>query len=255
MDFPNSIANAISLLHRDYENGSMTIAKKAIDIFFLALASMEYLDNFQVQALAQAIKNAKPTMSALENTIDLAQNLYIKNKECLSINQIHKSVIQELEQQTEHCINTSIQKLKSIKSEPLSIITCSYSSTFLALAQKLNRLSLIKEIIALESIWNNYNYSQNTIETLQKNNISTKLCKLNQLSSIFQLTDCAIIGADRLLEDGSIVNGKPSLYLATAISGFAPLFVIAEKIKFSNKIIVEQGFEIVPKNLIKEIFT
>ncbi len=208
----------------------------------------------RINSIASAIKGTKPTMSALENTIDLCKKEFADNKSFLSLNQLKSMVLNELENQTSNCISSALDFFLNLNTKPLNIITCSYSSTFIALANKLNDYALIDRIFVLESKWKSIIHSQNTIEKLRNNNINAYEICANELKEVEQLIDCVIIGADRVLADGSVINGVPSLRLAEAINGSIPLYVVAEKIKKSKKIILEDGFELIPSKYVKKIF-
>lgn len=254
MIISSAFQNVLDEIKNDYKNGSMTIAKKSIDTFFTALSQIIDYNDETIYQIAWAIKETKPTMSALQNAIDLCIVEYNKNKTKLSLEHIKTKILEELENHTLNCLNSALNYLESFEARPFRIVTCSYSSTFLALMKKLAERSLVKEIYVLESIWRGISYSKNTIKMLNGYNIKAYEIALSKLAAFKNLINCAIIGADRVLEDGSVINGVPSLSLAKEMSGIIPFFVIAEKIKLTNQIILEEGFEIVPNHLISKIF-
>lgn len=249
-----SFQNSLEELRNDYINGSMTIAKKGVYIFFDILSKMNDCNNVSINQTALAIKETKPTMSALQNAIDLCIDVYNRNKTNLTLEQIKTQILEVLENHTLNCLNSALSYFERFEVKPFSIVTCSYSSTFLALIKKLTERSLVKETYVLESIWNGVSYSKNTIKMLNANNSKAYEISLSKLVDFKKHINCAIIGADRVLEDGSIINGVPSLYLAKEVSPTIPFFVVAEKIKLTNKMILEEGFEIIPNNLISKIF-
>ena len=60
----------------------------------------------------------------------------------------------------------------------------------------------------------------------------------------------AIIGADRVCSDKSLVNGTPSLAFAEALGGVAPLYVACETFKLDDDCHIEPGFDRVPGDLV-----
>jgi translation initiation factor 2B subunit (eIF-2B alpha/beta/delta family) len=255
MIFPSSFRKALESLRNDYTNGSMIIAKNGVNVFFNTIEALQIFDEENINYIAQAIKETKPTMSALDNAIDLCKYELSRKKNHYSLNELKMRNVKELETQSSNCIHSAINYIENIFSKPISIATCSYSSTFLALAKEMKELTIVKEIYVLESIWNKISHSQNTIKKLHENYNTAYEISLTELNVAKQHIDCAIIGADRVLQNGSVINGLPSESLAIALENHTPLFVLAEKIKYSNKLIIEDGFEIVHSKYIKAIFS
>jgi hypothetical protein len=65
----------------------------------------------------------------------------------------------------------------------------------------------------------------------------------------------AIIGADRVCPDGSLVNGTPSLAFAEALGRVAPLYVACETFKLDDDRHIEPGFDCVPGDLVAGYIT
>ena len=68
-------------------------------------------------------------------------------------------------------------------------------------------------------------------------------------------SDMGLVGADKLLPDGGIVNAWPTLLLAQKASSSVPLYAVAESYKFDSDPTVEEGFESVPASLITRVVT
>jgi translation initiation factor eIF-2B subunit delta len=80
--------------------------------------------------------------------------------------------------------------------------------------------------------------------------------------------DCAaksnrtIVGADSILDNGSLINGSPTLIIAEAAKQRQiPFYVVCETTKFSalrlagRHLWLEEGFEVIPPHLITRIIT
>ena len=68
-------------------------------------------------------------------------------------------------------------------------------------------------------------------------------------------SDMGLVGADKLLPDGGIVNAWPTLLLARRAEGLMSLYAVAESYKFDSDPSVEEGFELVPASLITRVVT
>lgn len=72
-------------------------------------------------------------------------------------------------------------------------------------------------------------------ENLADSNIPIKLITEAQIASQIKKSDCVIMGADKILKDGSIVNKIGSLTLAICAKYYnIPCYVVADKSKFSQ---------------------
>jgi translation initiation factor 2B subunit (eIF-2B alpha/beta/delta family) len=72
----------------------------------------------------------------------------------------------------------------------------------------------------------------------------------------------AMVGADSILDNGSLINGTPTLIIAEAAKEKRiPFYVVCETTKFSalrlagRHLWLEEGFEMIPPNLITRIIT
>ena len=67
--------------------------------------------------------------------------------------------------------------------------------------------------------------------------------------------DMVLVGADKLIRGGSIVNGWPTLSLAHRARGAVPLYVVCESFKLDDDPSVEEGFDLVRSDLITRVST
>jgi translation initiation factor eIF-2B subunit delta len=72
----------------------------------------------------------------------------------------------------------------------------------------------------------------------------------------------AMVGADSILDNGSLINGSPTLVIAEAAKQRQiPFYVVCETTKFSalrlagRHLWLEEGFEVIPPHLITRIIT
>ena len=88
-----------------------------------------------------------------------------------------------------------------------------------------------------------------------KENINYEIINFDKLINYFNSDTISIIGADRILDDNSVINGIPSLELAKQCNSKIPFYVMAESFKKDNNLIIEEGFDLIPNHLIAEIIS
>lgn len=244
-----NLLQQIDELANDFENGSSTIAKKGLQIFIDALNNTHFSSQSNIQQLKEQIINAKPSMSALKNIINQAYELYQNG---LVANNIQKTLLERLNNQTKKCIELAMNKI--IETNSTSIATCSFSSTVLKLFESLKNKNYSFQVYAYQSIWNEKDYSDQMIEACKR--ISINAYKINNKQLKYTNLDIGIIGADSLIIGKGVVNGIPSLQFAKSLkSNNINLYVIAESFKKSEQIHLEDGFEFIENNLISDIFS
>ena len=77
-------------------------------------------------------------------------------------------------------------------------------------------------------------------------------CKIPQAISRARLV---LVRADKLLPDGSLINGVPTLKVAKEAQDRIPLYSVCESYKFDDDETLEEGFERIPSHLITGIVT
>ena len=243
----------IEAIENDLENGSTTIAKNAIDVF--AFAVDQYPENpGKIKEAANKIKKAKPSMAALQNMIDRCLVNISDMEAPFSFKNSAYQLKKDMDKETGVIIKKAVSLL-SEKDQPLGIVTASYSSTVIKLFKELNNKETSIKIYALESVWQKRDYAEAVIKECSKEHISSQHLKMDDLESIIERLDAAIIGADSFHEKGSAVNGIPSYDLSKKCSDKIEFYVLAESYKKSNEAKIEDGFELIPEEYITKIIT
>ena len=131
-----------------------------------------------------------------------------------------------------------------------TIITCSYSGTIVEACAAAVRSGKQLHIVALTSRFGDIAYGERMAEALLAVGVEAEVYPDEvDLAALAPIT-LALIGADRVRPDGSLVNGTPSRGLAEHVLGIAPLYVAAETYKLDDGDQIEEGFEIVPAELV-----
>ena len=145
-----------------------------------------------------------------------------------------------------------------------AVVTASYSSSliggFRRAAEKGKRI----RVFALASGHERPSFGQRTADAARSAGLDVTLVSDDELPSAVQQADLALIGADSVLPDGSVVNGTPSGLLAeTARTAGLPVIVAAgptKRVEEDSPALgwlrpgrLEAGFDLVPAELIHGI--
>lgn len=158
-------------------------------------------------------------------------------------------------------------QLAQIASETIhngdKVMTCSYSSTVCQILKAARDTGKEISVIVAESRAVDGNaYGELTARELGVLGVPVELIPDHSISQHMSLANVALIGADTILRDGSVVNGASSLELAVAAKAVGvPFYAAAESSKLDRsgesgtKSQLESGFEKVPFDLITRIIT
>ncbi len=281
--FPPEIQEGKSLLQKDTASGAMEMATKAVEIFSEVARhhfkpSSDYFEKlrFWAHQLAMARPSMAPVGNALGSiilTLRTHQKAQPENFGSPSpLLHLISTIRQELDASRKKAAKQLVQILK-----PFScVITLSRSSTLLAAfrsIRKRHRQAIVAESRPLFE-------GRDTAKALAELGFSVTLIADAALAYHITQADVAVVGADALLADGSVVNkigshllalaarekGIPfyvgceeyKRYPATEVSAFPfetanPREIFAHKIP--NLVVHNQYFEAIPAHLITRIIT
>ncbi|MBI5326325.1 MAG: hypothetical protein HZB41_13810 [Ignavibacteriae bacterium] len=248
MSIPVIIENKIDEIRNDFTNGSTVIAANSLKVLSQTL---NYIDDSHIDTIsnvASKLISTKPHMAALTNILRLFLNEFTEFKSKEDIQHYLSKLDSDLNSAREECINNTLNKL--FIDANLSIITCSFSSTVYNI---IIRAKAKINVYILESVWNGIDFGKIWIDKLKPMNINCSIIKYNE---DLPNTDFALLGADAILFSGDVVNGTPSLKLAETMNENNIAFYIAsESIKMCSEISIADGFDLIPKKYISEVFT
>jgi len=136
-----------------------------------------------------------------------------------------------------------------------AVATCSYSSTVVSALALAHRRGHRLEVWALLSEWGGVRHGERTAQALQEAGVPVRLYPDDALAEVGDGVRVGVIGADRVLPDGTVLNGVPSGALADALRGRAPLYALADTWKFARTLEAEPGLEPVPPDRLAGIVT
>lgn len=255
MDIENKLQILLKSVTNDNTSGSISIAKNIIkELRFLAI---EFTPKgiTKIAEFIPTLKQAKPTMSAIDNILTFIK-YKIDQKGINNISDVFDNTISLIEKSISDSINNAVQSCtRTFSSENLNIVTTSFSSTVLSFLKKLKDIKNFK-VCVLESQFEGVKHSLNFVQACKSSKIDAQEISSQTFLREKIKLDYAIIGADRIIYNEAVVNGTPSLLLAEgAIVLGIPFFVIAESLKRSDKIIIAEGYDLIPWNYITKLFT
>lgn len=255
MDLEDKLQIILVSVIDDKTSGSISIAKNIIKELKLLANESTQKEIKRIAEFIPALKQAKPTMSAIENILTFIK-YKIDQIKINNISDVFDDAISLIEKSTSDSINYAVQYCARIfSSENLNIVTTSFSSTVLSFLQKLKNIQDFK-VYVLESQFEGVNHSLNFIQACKSFNIDAQEISSQTFLRGKIKIDYAIIGADRIIYKEAVINGTPSLLLAEgAIVLGIPFFVIAESLKRSDKIITAEGYDLIPWNYITKLLT
>lgn len=245
----------VETIQNDFRNGSMTIAKNAVEGLVSYLTMCSHIEEEKLLLLISELKNAKPSMVALRNTFETIE----KNIQELGLKRIHdilENVLNLLKKSTKQVVENAIQYVQdNFSGQSLVIATTSYSSTCL---QFIGGLSKKKDLIVqiLASRWKEFDYSLALLEKCKELGVEAKVLEFEELQNETSKIDFAVVGADCVCQGKGIINGIPSEQLARLCFQYGiPFFVLAESVKFADFCHQADGFDFIPINYVSKIFS
>lgn len=264
------IIQKIKDLKNDRIHGANWLSIQALNILNLAIkeTQADTVGNFvnEIKTIATAIIKARPSMTSIANYISQFLNQiiivsqgqkqldYVKNAAQVKTNEIIKYAKEAALKAAEH-------GAKMITDQD-TIITCSYSSTVCKTFKIAKEKDLKFQVIIAESRDKDKSYGEISAKQLRQYQIPIIIINDEDVNKYVYKANKAFIGADTILDDGSVINGTPTCRLAQAAStAKIPFYSICETAKFYAKNIgderpaLEPGFEVIPSHLITAIIT
>jgi len=263
-----TVSDKIDELRDDHIHGAGWLSRQALDILSLVISQSHSANTVtlldEIKATAAEVSKARPTMISIANYIDqflreitlTAES--VKNIETFKL--LAGNVAKELIKLSEDAANLASTYGGRIISNLDTVITCSYSST-VCTALELARQDRTKfRVLVAESKASEEAFGRFTARQLKEYHIHVEVIPDRSIDKRISGADKAIVGADSVLADGSLINGTPTLALAQAArKAEIPFFAICETAKFDvhghiNKATApEPGFDMVPPELITGI--
>lgn len=217
----------------------------------------------ELAAAARRLQYVRPAMASITNGLQLFID-ELPNPDLLTypdgpvaaVTGLVDDILARLDQYYQDTVLNGL----SLIQDGFCLLTCSFSATVCAALTEAARRDLVFTVFILESDPQpgDLAYGEMAATVLENNGVT---CRLGPVSEIYSLKQpsLALVGADSILPDGSLINGWPSLDLAQACHHRQlPFYVLCESIKFASTYPskpLERGFECIPSSLITAIVT
>ena len=247
------VARLIEAIGNDNVHGATFLARDAVKT--IALAAREAATGSEFVATLHEVERlligAKPSMASIENTAGRFARMAERAGEGGNFDAMKDQVLDDMDRASE----LASGKAAEIIGRSATVLTCSYSSSVLRALESATKSAKNPTVLAMESLTVALSYGQRFIEDTSNLGINGKVVADADINDAITRADVVLIGADKFLPDGSVVNGQPSLRMAQAVRGNAPLYVVCESFKRSANQRVDHGYDLVPAKLITRVVT
>lgn len=185
-------------------------------------------DIADISLLIKFISNKFPSFENFKNYLKTIKEIW-EEKSILEVESYCNEFPTQLIISNEKLISNAVDKLKKFH----MFITISNSSSVNNVLVELNNSIKNLEVFVCES--RPVNEGQLAAKYLLRHNIKTHLITESAIAYFAEKVDACILGADKILPNGNVVNKMGSKLLAIASKYYSkPCYVIADKLKYSE---------------------
>jgi translation initiation factor 2B subunit (eIF-2B alpha/beta/delta family) len=271
--FDPEVAQLLEEIRQDREHSASWLSLQAIGTLRLAAGkstahtTADFLN--EVKGVARDLADARPPMAPISNLVaqwfyDIAQEPEVeKGLDSLRAFAILRG--EKIIKARKGALNRVAEHGSQLVEDDDILISCSDSTTVI---QSLRMARLAgKEFgvyVAESRTSDGKAYGEAMAEKMRAEQIPVKviLDNPNSIGDSMAKSSRALVGADSILDNGSLINGSPTLTIAEAAKERKiPFYVVCETTKFSALRLVgrhlwlEEGFEVIPPHLITRIIT
>lgn len=256
------VDQGIADVKKDQIHGANQLARKALETMRLAAKKSESRSKEEFSAymrfIGRELAESRPSMVIIRNTIGMLLHQIYNHRgsswKNFGVQKSNEIITGLINAQAKAAENASV-----LIEDKSSIMTCSYSSTII----KTFRIALNQgksfEVIAAESRFNNNSYGSKMADSLRQHGASVQVVPDSSINEYTLKANQVFVGADSVLNDGSIINGTPTLAIANTAKTFKPFYAVCETAKFNTlpfeRSSLENGLDVVPSDAITAIVT
>lgn len=261
-------SSKINEIKFNQSNGASQIARNALDLLASFVRSSrhktyrDFLEDFS--DISKRLFQARSNMAPLQSLV--AQILYeVKTLNQHDLEFVRQYVllrIKELCEQSKIAIKESAEQAANMINDFDHIATCSFSSTVCESLKLGKQQAKNFKVLVAESKIGNFSYGLVLANFLKSINIYAQVFSDNEIQRFIKKSNFALVGADSILHDGSVINGTPSHKLAIKSKEYGISFYsVCETTKtnilnyLGKNVELEKGFDLIPSNLITGIIT
>jgi translation initiation factor 2B subunit (eIF-2B alpha/beta/delta family) len=264
------LSDKIKEIRFDRSSGASELARKALGVlrFFVHTSKNETSRGFVEDFIdvGRKLFEARPNMAPVQNLV--AQTIYevgtLEESDLVSVRKFAVSRIDEVCKQSEDAVKESAGWAATLIGDYACLASCSDSSTVCETFRLEKQQGKRFKVFVAESRSDDskFRYGEVMAAFLNSFNVDVEVFSDNEVHNYVPKTKCVLVGADSLLFDGAVINGKPSYELAVAAkeSG-VPFYSVCETSKantlsyLGEDVKLKEDFDLVPSNLVTGIIT
>ena len=264
------LSDKIREIKFDRLSGASQIARNALGVlrFFAQTSNHEnsrcFVEDFR--DVGRKLFEARPNMAPVQNLV--SQIVYevgaLEEGDMVSVQEFAESRIDELCKQSEDAVKESARLAATLIGDYDCLSSCSDSSTvceaFRMARQQGKRFKVF--VAESRSADGKRRYGETMVVFLKSIDVPAEVFPDNEVSKYVPKTKCVLVGADSVLFDGSVINGKPTYELAVAAKKCGiPFYSVCETSKantlsyLGKNVELKEDFDLVPSNQIAGIVT
>lgn len=264
------VIKRIEQLRNDRVHGAGWLSRQAISTLNLAVnqsqahTAADLITEMKVVA-AELIK-AKPSMTPIFNyTNQLLHQIVLeaqKERNLDSLRNFSRAKGNELIKLSRQATSRAAEYGGGIIGDLDTVMTCSYSSTVCRVFELARQRGKEFRVMVAESRFGDKAHGEITAKQLREQLISVQITPDESIGLLISEAGKALVGADSILADGSLINGIPTYPLAQAAKrDNIPFYTVCETAKFDVQGYIartsepELGFDKTPPSLITGIIT
>jgi translation initiation factor eIF-2B subunit delta len=225
---PPGVEASIEAMAEDHTSGASRIARVALETMALLIVEeKEHPEARDLEEAARRISEAQPAMAVVHNVAHLFARLVSEGMDPLGV---RRELLDELDTAKERVA----QSFLKIAPENAEILTTSFSDNVLATLQRAHGKGRVRHVTVLES--RPLFEGRFLVIALKEAGIPASLAADAMGASLMAQASYALVGADSVLRDGSVVNKIGSYALALAAQAHRkPFYVACEMLKFDAR--------------------
>jgi translation initiation factor 2B subunit (eIF-2B alpha/beta/delta family) len=264
------VTQQIEEIRQDKIHGASWLSRQAIGVMNLAIEKSEAKNKAdfleELKAVGKGLMEASPSMASITNCVSrfvyqVSRKSEIK-KDLGSLKKLAHSKGNELIKDVEETFFKAAEQGAEVIGEGDRLMTCSYSSTICQTFRLARLTGKGFQVLVAESRSGGKAYGEMTAEQLRAYGIPAEVIPDKAIKQYISKVGKALVGADSVLADGSLINGVPTYAVALAAKeSQIPFYSLCETDKFDTRSYLgqppelEEGFDRVPPHLITGIIT
>ena len=264
------LSDKIREIEFDRLSGASQIARNALGVLrvFVQTSKHETFRGFieDFREVGRRLFEARPNMAPVQNLV--AQTVYevntLEESDLVSVRKFAVSRIDGLSKESEVAVKKCAEWGATIIGDFYCLASCSDSSTVCETFRKAKQEGKSFKVYVAESRSDDdkFRYGEVMATFLKSVDVPAEVFPDNEIRLYVPKAKCVLVGADSVLFDGSVINGKPTYELAVAAkeSGI-PFYSVCETSKanilsyLGKTVELKEGFDLVPANLVTGIIT